>query len=121
VALIVAADDDPDLLMLVRMRLTALGHEVLEAHDGAEALELCLSRRPDLAVLDITMPRLTGLEVLRAVRSTPEIHTLPVILLTALASDDAVAEGIRAGASAYMTKPFKLQDLGNRVAELVGD
>lgn len=120
-ALIVAADDDPDLLMLVRMRLAALGHEVLEAHDGAEALELCRSRRPDLAVLDITMPHLTGLEVLRTIRATPEMHTMPVILLTALASDDAVAEGIRAGASAYMTKPFRLLDLGNRVAELVGD
>ena len=80
-----------------------------EVRRAISALDKAAEKEPDIVLLDIVMPDLDGIEVMRQLR---ERRPVPVILLTALASDDAVAEGIRAGANAYMTKPFRLLDLG---------
>jgi DNA-binding response OmpR family regulator len=119
-ALVLIADDDRDILSLVRAVLERSGHEVVSAGDGAEALASVAERRPDLAVLDITMPRVDGLEVLRRLRADPATSDLPVILLSAQAQEADVSRGFAAGASAYVKKPFSPRELVARVGELLG-
>jgi DNA-binding response OmpR family regulator len=111
--LVLVADDDADILSLVRLRLERSGYTVVSARNGAEALALALDRSPDLAILDVSMPELTGIEVTRRLRE--EHRTMPVILLTARARDVDVADGAAAGADVYVTKPFSPQELESRV------
>jgi len=117
--LILVADDDADILLLVKAVLERLGHEVVAVGDGSEALASARARKPDLAVLDITMPALDGLEVLRRLRADAETSDLPVILLTARAQEADVRHGFASGASAYVKKPFSPRELAERVAQLL--
>jgi DNA-binding response OmpR family regulator len=109
------ADDDPDILTLVRFRLEREGCDVVGASDGQAALDLALEREPDVAVLDVTMPRLDGYEVTRRLRGHDRTRATAVILLTARVQEADVQEGVAAGADDYVTKPFSPQELGRRV------
>jgi DNA-binding response OmpR family regulator len=113
--LVLVADDDPDILTLVRFRLEREGYDVVGASDGQTALDLALEREPDVAVLDVTMPRLDGYEVTRRLRRHDRTRATAVILLTARAQAADVQEGVAAGADDYVTKPFSPQELGRRV------
>jgi two-component system, OmpR family, response regulator MtrA len=115
--LVLVADDDADILLLVRLRLERSGYEVVTARDGTEALALAQERQPDVAIFDVSMPGLTGFDVTRLLREANA--KLPVILLTARALDSDVEAGAAVGADAYLTKPFSPQDLELRVRELV--
>ena len=117
--LVLIADDDEDILALVRATIERSGHEVMAVGDGAAALSAMAERRPDLAVLDIAMPELDGLEVLRRLRADEGTRDLPVILLTAQAQAADVERGFATGASAYVRKPFSPRDLATRVDELL--
>ena len=117
---VLVADDDPDILALVRFRLERDGYEVLSAPDGETALDLALARTPDLALLDVMMPRLDGYEVTRRLRRHGPTTAIPIILLTARVQDPDVALGIEAGADDYVTKPFSPQALGARVQAALG-
>jgi DNA-binding response OmpR family regulator len=117
--LILCADDDEDILSLVALRLRRAGYEVVHAHDGHEALELARERRPALAVLDVMMPRLTGHEVLAAIRGDDELRELKVILLSARVREADVERGMEAGADAYLAKPFRADDLLEQVKALL--
>jgi two-component system, OmpR family, response regulator MtrA len=117
--LVVVAEDDEDILMLVRASLSGAGYEVAVARDGAAALELLLHRRPAAAVLDIAMPELDGLEVLTRARSEPATAELPIVLLSARAQESDVARGYELGASKYIRKPFSPRDLVAALDELV--
>jgi two-component system response regulator MtrA len=108
---VVVADDDEDILMLVRATLTAAGYEVAVARDGATALALVGERRPFAAVLDIAMPELDGLEVLARLRADAATADLPVILLSARAQESDVALGYELGTSKYIRKPFSPREL----------
>ena len=92
VPVLLVADDDEDILTLVQLRLSRSGFEVIVARDGDEALRLVQERHPDLAVLDWMMPKASGLEVLRAIRANSETADIPVVLLTARASESDVQE-----------------------------
>ena len=116
---VLVADDDPDIQSLVVLGLERCGFDVLRASDGQEALELALSELPDLAVLDITMPKLDGCEVTRTLRAHAETAGMPVILLSARVQDGDVARGLEAGATEYVKKPFSPQELGERVSSLL--
>ncbi|HKI90903.1 MAG TPA: response regulator [Gaiellaceae bacterium] len=111
--LVLAADDDADILLLVRLRLERLGFDVLTAPDGVAALELVRARAPALAILDVSMPFLTGIEVTQTLRD--EGSSVPVILLTARARGADADVGIEAGAIGYVTKPFSTEDLDHAV------
>lgn len=111
--LVLVADDDADILSLVRMRLERAGFMVVAARNGREALDLARERRPSLAILDVAMPELSGLEVTQRLRADHD--DVPVILLTAHAMDRDVAAGADVGATAYLTKPFSPQELESRV------
>lgn len=114
--LVLIADDDPDIRTLVRLRLERSGYTVISAVDGVEALALAADCSPDLAILDVAMPKLSGLDVTRTLRE--RLVTVPVILLTARARDMDVDAGAEAGATAYITKPFSPQELELCVREL---
>jgi two-component system response regulator MtrA len=116
--LVVVADDDEDILMLVRATLAGAGYEVVVARDGSTALALLRERRAAAAVLDIAMPELDGLEVLTQLRADPATADLPVILLSARAQESDVARGYELGASRYIRKPFSPRELKAAVDEL---
>jgi len=113
---ILVADDDADILNLVRFRLEQYGYETVTAADGEQALELARERDPDLCVLDVMMPKLSGFEVLQALRSDPDTDGIPVIILTATVQDRDVARGFEIGADDYLRKPFSPRELQARVA-----
>ncbi|HEY8725965.1 MAG TPA: response regulator [Gaiellaceae bacterium] len=117
--LVLVADDEEDIRALVAFRLERAGYEVITAADGAEALTLATTRLPDLVVLDMMMPKATGLEVTRSLRGQDETKDIPVILLTARAQEADVARGFEAGVDDYVKKPFSPQDLQLRVQALL--
>jgi DNA-binding response OmpR family regulator len=103
---ILVVDDEPPILELVRYTLEDEQIRVLEASDGAQALEAALAARPDLILLDVQMPRLDGLEVCRRLRADPTLAGTRIVMLTAAGQDAERARGLAAGADEYLTKPF---------------
>jgi DNA-binding response OmpR family regulator len=119
--LVLVAEDDEDILLLVATRLKRDGFDVVTARSGDEALALARERRPDVAVLDIGMPPPDGIEVVRRIRADSELRSMQLLLLTAKAQESDVRTGFEAGADAYVRKPFSPAELSERVRELVGD
>jgi DNA-binding response OmpR family regulator len=117
---VLVADDDPDILALVALRLEHDGYEVVRAHDGQGAIDRALERTPDLALIDVSMPRLDGYEVTARLRENDATSRIPVILLTARAQEADVARGLEAGADDYVTKPFSTDELRSRVQAALG-
>jgi DNA-binding response OmpR family regulator len=118
--LVLVADDDEDILALVSFRLERAGYGVVEARNGEDALRLAEERLPDLAVLDVMMPKLTGYEVTERLRENTATSRIPVMLLTARVQEADVARGFDAGADDYMKKPFSPQELRARVQAILG-
>lgn len=110
--LVLAVDDEPGILRLVKLELTAQGCRVVTAERGADALRMAEEHRPDIVLLDIVMPDSDGLEVMRALR---ERSSVPVILLTARGSDADKVRGLELGADDYLAKPFSPEELSARV------
>ena len=117
---ILIADDDPVIQKLLAVNFEMEGYRVVTASDGAEALERVASDHPDLAVLDVMMPRVDGLDVVRALRADPATCTMPVILLSAKAQAVDINRGLEAGADIYVTKPFDPAELLDKAAGLIG-
>jgi DNA-binding response OmpR family regulator len=117
---VLVADDDPDILALVRFRLEREGYDIVSASDGQTALELALDRAPDVAVLDVMMPRLDGYELTRRLREHEPTKGMPIILLTARVGESDVQHGLEMGADDYVTKPFSPQVLRERVRAALG-
>jgi DNA-binding response OmpR family regulator len=117
---VLVADDDEDILELITFRLERSGYIVVQARDGEEAWNLAQAEPPDLAVLDVMMPKLDGFELTRRLRAKPETERVPIILLTARAQDADVQQGFDAGADDYLRKPFSPQELRARVQAILG-
>jgi DNA-binding response OmpR family regulator len=115
---IVVADDETDIAGLLTMNLEMQGYAVETVHDGEAALDAVRRSIPDLVLLDVMMPKMNGLDVLRALKADPATTDIPVIMLTAKAGDDDVWTGWSAGASYYLTKPFDLDELLRYLAYL---
>jgi DNA-binding response OmpR family regulator len=111
-ASVLVVDDESDIRYLVRELLERAGHDVVEAGDGNEALRLFFSSRPDLVVLDVSMPGLDGWGTLERIR---DLSDVPVVMLTAQAQELAKVRGLRGGADDYITKPFGRQELLARI------
>jgi DNA-binding response OmpR family regulator len=109
---VLVVDDEPDIRELVRALLERAGHDVIEAPDGREALRLFFSAKPDLVILDVSMPVLDGWQTLERIR---ELSDVPVLMLTAKTMELDKVRGLRAGADDYVTKPFGRQELLARV------
>ncbi len=112
---IVVADDDADVRDLVQFKLEQVGMEVVSVGDGAAAFEACLQHGPDLVLLDVMMPGMSGLDVCRSLRHSTELAAVPVIMLTARAQESDIAQGFEAGADDYVVKPFSPRELSSRV------
>ncbi|MFI5287054.1 MAG: response regulator transcription factor [Candidatus Dormibacteria bacterium] len=109
---ILLADDEPRLLHVVGLYLSMEGFEVCEASDGSEALAMLETQTFDLAILDVMMPGVDGIEVCRHIRSQPSTQAMPVLVFTSLSSDKDVERARLAGANHLITKPFSLPGLG---------
>lgn len=109
---IVTADDDPQLLRLVKRNLELEGYDVIAVSDGAQALEQVETQAPDLVLLDVMMPKMDGFSVLERVR---EFSSVPTIMLTARGQDQDKVRGLDLGADDYLTKPFSVDELLARV------
>ena len=113
---ILVVDDEPQIRRVMRTTLTAEGYAVIEARDGAEALEKLRSERPDLVLLDMNMPVLDGLQACREIRSGSEV---PIIMLTVRSAEKDKVRALDAGADDYVVKPFSIQELLARVRALL--
>ncbi len=113
---ILIVDDKPDTVQLLTAWLQDEGYQTLAVSDGQEALIVAAEHRPDLILMDVTMPVLDGIQACRQLRANPSTANIPVILVTAKNPTDARAEGLLAGAVDYVTKPIDLHDLSERVA-----
>ena len=118
--LVLCADDDRDILALLALRLERAGYRVAQAVDGEQALSLARELHPDVLVLDVMMPRMSGTEVLAALRADETTVGLRVVLLSARAQDADIERGLEAGADAYLAKPFQAPELIEVVGRLAG-
>jgi len=119
VSYLLFADDNEDMRHMVRDLLRASGHEVSLARDGPSALEEIQRREPDLLILDLMMPGLSGFEVCRRVKDNPFTCHIPVLMLTGEGDIERKVEGFEAGADDYLAKPFDPRELRTRVAALL--
>jgi PleD family two-component response regulator len=119
VSYLLYADDNEDMRSMVRTFLEASGHEVAVAADGVQALDAIDKREPDLLILDLDMPHMTGFEVCRAVKGNPFTERIPVLLLTGQGAIESKIEGFEAGADDYLAKPFDPRELRARVTALL--
>ncbi len=103
---IMVVDDDPDLVDILRARLEQREFNVMGVYSGSQALAGLEKQKPNLIVLDIMMPQMDGLEVLRRLKAAPETSSIPIILLTALDEDEDISTGYKMGADYYIAKPF---------------
>ena len=108
---VLVCDDEKNIVRLIQVNLERQGHHVVTAYDGREALEKVISEKPDLILLDVMMPYVDGIEVLKTIRKNPETAKIPVIMLTVKAQQGDDLKGLAAGANMYMTKPFNPIDL----------
>jgi DNA-binding response OmpR family regulator len=115
---VLIADDDRHLLDLLVIAIRKLGYDVVSAADGEQALELARTTAPDLAVIDVSMPIVDGLELTRLLKADPETARTKIMLLTAFAQDVDREKGFEAGADDYMTKPFQLDEMAEHLRAL---
>ena len=118
--LVLVADDDADILAIVTFHLERTGYDTVRASDGEEALSQAIDHRPDLAVLDVMMPKLNGYELTRRIRENETVAHMPIVLLTARVQASDVMRGFDVGADDYIRKPFSPQELRVRVQSILG-
>ena len=116
---ILIADDDPDILDLAAFKLEQAGFDVVAVDNGLSALSAAHDEEPDLLVLDIMMPGMSGIDICRSLRADPSTSSVPVILLTSRGKEDDVEIGFTAGADDYVVKPFSPRELVSRVEAVV--
>ena len=116
---VLVVDDDPVILRLLQVNFEMEGFTVVVASDGAEGFEAAKAAAPDVIVSDVMMPKMNGIELVRALKADPATAAIPVLLLSAKAQTADVREGIAAGADDYLTKPFEPLELVERITKLL--
>ena len=118
-AKIVVAEDEPDIRELIAFTLRFAGHEVITGANGLEGYDLIKLNRPDLAMFDVRMPKMTGYDACKKVKADPEISHIPVVFLSAKGQENEIEQGIAAGAEEYLLKPFAPDQLTERVKAIL--
>jgi DNA-binding response OmpR family regulator len=116
---VLVVEDDPVILRLLEVNFELEGFGVVLAHDGAEGLEAARTQRPDIVISDIMMPKMSGIELVEALKADDATASIPIILLSAKAQTGDLKSGMDAGADDYITKPFEPLDLIDRVNALL--
>ncbi len=114
-AKILIAEDEPDIRELVTFMLKFAGYEVVAAANGEDAVRTASRERPDLVLMDVRMPRMTGYDACRMMKANPDLRDVPVVFLSAKGQESEIQSGLEAGAEAYLLKPFSPAELTNRV------
>lgn len=118
-AKILVAEDERDIRDLIVFTLKYAGHEVIAVGNGELAVQEALASQPDLIMLDVRMPKMTGLEACRVLKSTDTLQHIPVVFLSAKGNDQDEGDGAMAGAIDFIMKPFAPDDLARRVGEIL--
>jgi two-component system alkaline phosphatase synthesis response regulator PhoP len=118
-AKILIAEDEPDIRDLVKFTLTFAGYEVIAVTNGAEAVEAARIEKPDMVLMDVRMPRMTGYEACAEMKADPELKHIPVVFLSAKGQESEIQIGLEAGAVEYLLKPFAPMELTERVGVLL--
>jgi CheY-like chemotaxis protein len=118
-AKILIAEDERDIRDLVAFTLRFAGHEVFAAANGEEAVELAPKVNPDLILMDVRMPRMTGYEACKILKANPDMKDIPVVFLSAKGQESEIQQGMDVGAEAYLLKPFAPDQLTTRVKEIL--
>jgi DNA-binding response OmpR family regulator len=118
---VLIADDEPNIVMSLEFLMQRAGYQVRVASNGEDALRLAIELVPDLLLLDVMLPKMSGFEVCQKLRANSACQSMKVIMLTAKGRDTEVAKGLAMGADAYITKPFSTKDLLAQVKQILGD
>jgi DNA-binding response OmpR family regulator len=118
-ARILLIEDEPNIQRLICYTLQTKGHDVSVARDGRTGLEVVRTETPDLILLDMVMPEMSGMEVLMALKGDSSLESIPVLIVTASAQKEEAERAIEPGAAGYLIKPFHVQDLHEAVAGLL--
>jgi DNA-binding response OmpR family regulator len=118
-AKILIAEDERDIRDLIAFTLRFAGYEVFTAGNGEEAVEMTPKINPDLILMDVRMPRMTGYEACRAIKSNADVRDIPVVFLSAKGQESEIQQGLDAGAEDYLLKPFAPDQLTTRVKSIL--
>jgi DNA-binding response OmpR family regulator len=118
---VLIADDEPNIVTSLEFLLRQKGYDVRVAGAGDEALRAVAEFGPELVLLDVMMPRMSGYDVCQKIRENPAWHGIRIIMLSAKGRDVEVTKGMAVGADAYVTKPFSTKDLVARVQQMLGE
>jgi DNA-binding response OmpR family regulator len=119
-ARILLIEDEPSIQRLICYALQTKGHDVSVAQDGSDGLQVARTKTPDLILLDMVMPEMSGMEVLMTLKADSSLKNIPVLIVTASAQKEEAERAIELGAADYLIKPFHVQDLHEAVMELLG-
>jgi len=118
-AKILIAEDERDIRDLVAFTLRFAGHEVFAASNGEEAVEMAPKVGPDLILMDVRMPRMTGYEACKIMKASPDLKDIPVVFLTARGQETEIQQGMDSGAEDYLLKPFAPDQLSSRIKTIL--
>ncbi|MBC7228309.1 MAG: response regulator [Thermoflexales bacterium] len=116
---ILVAEDEKDIRELIAFTLRFAGFDVLLATNGAEAVEVAEAEKPDLVILDVRMPKMSGYEACRRLKGNPQTASLPVVFLSAKGQDSEIQQGLESGAEEYILKPFAPDELIQQVRDIL--
>ncbi len=116
---ILIAEDERDIRDLIKFTLEFAGHEIRVASNGEEALKIARNDIPDLVLMDVCMPKMTGYEACQAMKADPKLQNIPVVFLSAKGQEVEVQAGLDVGAADYILKPFSPDELTQRVTEIL--
>lgn len=116
-AKILVVEDEPDIMRIITHTLQSAGHQVIPAYGGEDALRKVKSHKPDLILTDLAMPKVSGVEVIEAIKGDPETSAIPIIAVTAHVWDGIAQSAGQAGCDGYISKPFNMKQLLQEVAK----
>ena len=116
---ILVAEDERDIRELINFTLSFAGHQVTQAANGEEAIAMAQEIRPDLILMDVRMPKLTGYDACRQIKTIDSVKDIPVVFLSAKGQDQEIAMGMEVGAIDYILKPFSPDELAQRITDIL--
>ena len=118
---ILIVDDEVEIVGIMKFRLNSWGFEAISAQSGAEALEVLKTVKPDLMILDVMMPGMSGFDVLKNIKARDDLKNIPVIMVSVASSRAEIERGLKTGAAFYFTKPYDATELLAKIKSILGE